>query len=61
MPFNGLVWVDRQPHHTLVYADESLLAAGQLSRAGQGKVDEALAAIGAEPLRGAKPCMEHPL
>lgn len=61
MPFSGLVWVDRQPLHTLVYADKSLATAGKLSAAGREEVDKALAAVGAESLEGAKSCIHHPL
>jgi hypothetical protein len=61
MPFGGLVWVDRQPLHTFVYADDSLSPAGKLTDAGRTQVDKALAAVGAESLEGAKSCIKHPL
>lgn len=61
MPFGGLVWVDRQPLHTLVYADRSLAPAGRLSSIGRDQIDQALAAAGAESLESAKSCAEHPL
>jgi hypothetical protein len=61
MPFGGLVWVDRQPLHTLVYADQSLTCAGELSVEGRAKVDVALSEAGAESLDSAQSCSRPPL
>ncbi|MFB7647206.1 hypothetical protein ACFC0S_17140 [Streptomyces sp. NPDC056084] len=52
------MWVDREPLHIRVYADESLINAnGGLTEAGRSEVRLALASIpGAPTLESAKPC-----
>lgn len=56
MPFSGLVWVDHQPLHTIVYADQSLAEDGRLSLEGRTLVNEALQAVDAESLDVAQKC-----
>ncbi|MFB6776458.1 hypothetical protein ACFCX0_03295 [Streptomyces sp. NPDC056352] len=56
-----LVWADRRPLHTLVYADASLYRSGSLTAAGRERIDAALAEAGAETLATATPCARTPL
>lgn len=61
MPFSGLVWVDHQPLHTLVYADRSLTENNRLSPEGRALVNAALQEVGAESLEVAQKCSRPPL
>ncbi len=58
LPAGVLTWVDRQPVHTLVYADATLARGGYLTAAGRAAVDGALAAVTGQTLATATatPC-----
>lgn len=60
LPFMALVWVDRQPQHTLVYVDPSLAHDGELTHQGRARVNAALAEAGAAILDAAPAC-DRPL
>ncbi|NUV65733.1 hypothetical protein G6W57_01205 [Streptomyces sp. CAI-121] len=46
MPDNTLVWVDRQPSHSMIYVDRGLFSSpGTLSALGLRLVNDALAAL----------------
>lgn len=56
LPLMALVWVDRQPQHTLVYVDPTLAQDGELSPQGRVQVNAALAEAGAAMLDVAPAC-----
>lgn len=61
LPFMALVWVDRQPQHTLVYVHPSLAQDGELTLQGRVQVNTALAEVGAAMLDVAPACERPPL
>ncbi|MGH3584722.1 MAG: hypothetical protein ACRDQ0_00200 [Pseudonocardia sp.] len=61
MPYEALVWVDRQELHTLVYVDESLASRGKLSRDGLSSIDRALLSVGAPTLKSSRTCARPPV
>lgn len=56
LPAGVLAWVDRQPAHTMVYADTTLARSGRLTAAGRVAVNDALAAATGQTLAAAAPC-----
>ncbi|MGW2837285.1 hypothetical protein ACWCWD_06190 [Streptomyces sp. NPDC001493] len=56
LPAGILASADRQPVHTQVYADTSLLVGGQMTADGRVAIEQALAAVGGESLASASPC-----
>ncbi|MEV0917808.1 hypothetical protein AB0I93_26570 [Streptomyces sp. NPDC049967] len=56
LPAGVLTWVERQPAHTLVYADATLASGGRLTAAGWAAVNGALAAVTGQTLATATPC-----